>query len=135
MFRFLVWPMSARLARLLAIAALAASGPAGAQPAPSFQSRCGELRQAMAGLRGREETELVTIEVVGPLELVHTETGLVYLGLCGPPHPRVLCVTYETNGRKVGDRVVVAGSIVPRGPDFIQLDPCLHRLPEPEDKP
>ena len=47
---------------------------------------------------------------------------------------RVLCVTYETNGRKVGDRVVVTGSILPRGPDFVQLDPCLHNEPTPEDK-
>ena len=126
--------MPARIISLLALATLACANAAGAQPAPSFQARCGELRQAMAGLRGREETELVTIEVVGPLELVHSESGLVYLGLCGPPHPRVLCITYETNGRKAGDRVVVAGSIVPRGPDFILLDPCLHRLPDREDK-
>jgi hypothetical protein len=126
--------MSPRVVFLLGLAALACVNPAGAQPAPSFQSGCGELRQAMAGLDRREETELVTIEVAGPLELVHSESGLVYLGLCGPPHPRVLCITYETNGRKVGDRVVVTGSIVPRGPDFIQLDPCLHRLPEAGDK-
>ena len=88
----------------------------------------------MAGLKSREQDELVAIEVVGELKLVHEVAGLVYLGLCGPPHPRVLCVTYETNGRKLGDRVVVAGTIVPRGPDFVQLDPCLHRLPDEDDK-
>lgn len=111
------------------------SGTAAAQPAPTFQARCGEVREAVAGLQGREQNELITIEVIG--ELVHLEegAGLVYLGLCGPPDPRVLCVTYQTNGRKLGDRVVVVGALVPRGPDFIQLDPCLHNLPGPEDKP
>jgi hypothetical protein len=28
----------------------------------------------------------------------------------------------------------VTGSILPRGPDFVQLDPCLHHEPEPGDK-
>lgn len=125
-------------ALFLALAPLALSltsaDRAAAQPAPSFQSGCAKLRDAMVGLKGREESELVTIEVVGALELVHQEMGLVYLGLCGPPYPRVLCITYATNGRRKGDRVVVVGSVVPRGPDFIQLDPCLHREPEPGDK-
>jgi len=123
-----------RLLALTALAALALSAPAHAQPAPTFQARCGELRAAMAGLNGREEDELVAIEVVGPLAFVRDAGGIAYLGLCGPPDPRVLCVTYETNGRKVGDRVVVTGSILPRGPDFVQLDPCLHNEPTPEDK-
>jgi hypothetical protein len=123
-----------RTALLLALAVLASAAAARAQPAPSFQARCGELRQAMAGLNGREEDELITIEVVGPLAFVRDAGGIVYLGLCGPPDPRVLCVTYETNGRKLGDRVVVTGSILPRGPDFVQLDPCLHHEPGPDDK-
>jgi hypothetical protein len=128
-----------RATRLLAfgallLTALAFPDTTTAQPAPTFQARCGELRAAMAGLNGREEDELVAIEVVGKLAFVRDAGGIVYLGLCGPPDPRVLCVTYETNGRKVGDRVVVTGSILPRGPDFVQLDPCLHNEPTPEDK-
>ena len=119
---------------LLLLTTPAVVDSAHAQPAPTFQARCGELRQAMAGLNGREEDELITIEVVGPLAFVRDAGGIVYLGLCGPPDPRVLCVTYETNGRKVGDRVVVTGSILPRGPDFVQLDPCLHHEPGPDDK-
>ncbi|MEZ5787849.1 MAG: hypothetical protein R3D62_15555 [Xanthobacteraceae bacterium] len=119
---------------LAVYSALVVSGAALAQPAPSFQATCAELRQAMAGLKSREENELVAIEVVGDLKLVYEGPGLVYLGLCGPPHPRVLCVTYQTNGRKVGDRVVVVGTIVPRGPEFVQLDPCLHSLPDEDDK-
>jgi hypothetical protein len=105
-----------------------------AQPAPSFQARCSELRAAMAALQGREEKELVTIEVIGPLQIVREENGLAFLGLCGPPDPRVLCITYEANDRQVGDRVVVIGSIHPAGEEFIQLDPCLHYTPSAEDK-
>jgi hypothetical protein len=46
--------------------------------------------------------------------------------MCEPPDPQVLCVTYETGGRKRGDRVVLTGSYSRRGPDHILLDPCLH---------
>ena len=28
----------------------------------------------------------------------------------------------------------VAGTIVPRDPEFVQLDPCLHRLPDEDHK-
>lgn len=105
-----------------------------AQPAPSFQARCSELREAMKALAGREERELVTIEVVGELQIVREQNGLVFLGLCGPPDPRVLCITYEANGRQVGERVLVVGGIHPAGEDFIQLDPCLHHTPTAEDK-
>jgi len=115
------------------LASLSSSAPS-AQPAPSFQARCGELRQAIKELEGREERELVTIEVVGPLQIVREDNGLAFLGLCGPPDPRVLCITYEANGREVGERVVVIGSIHPAGEDFIQLDPCLHYTPTAEDK-
>jgi hypothetical protein len=35
-------------------------------------------------------------------------------------------VTYETNGVVEGDEVILTGNLIPRGPDHIQLDPCLH---------
>lgn len=100
----------------------------GAQPAPSFQATCSELRQAVRDMNW--QGELVTIEVVGELTIVDTDGALVYFGMCEPPDPQVLCVTYESNGRKVGERVVVTGAYIPRGPDHIQLDPCLHHLPD-----
>lgn len=100
-----------------------------AQPAPSFQASCGELRQAIEDLNYKDG-ELVTIAVSGELTIVGTDGALIYLGMCKPPDPQVICVTYETNGRKVGDTVIVTGGYVPRGRDYIQLDPCLHHLPE-----
>ena len=119
---------------VLALAALVGSNPARAQPPSLFQARCSELRGAMSGLHGRQEEERTTIEVVGPLASVRDAGGIVYLGLCGPPDPRVVCVTYETMGRKLGDRVVVNGTILPRDPDLVQLEPCQHREPGPDDK-
>ena len=122
---------------ILAVVAFCASLLAehvSAQPAATFQARCSELRDSMKALAGREERELVTIEVVGELQIVREQDGLVFLGLCGPPDPRVFCITYEANGRQVGDRVLVVGGIHPAGEDFIQLDPCLHHTPTAEDK-
>jgi hypothetical protein len=116
-----------RVAILLAAALL--PSPAGAQPAPSFRASCGELRGAIEKL-GWKEGELVTIEVVGTLTLVRHDGALAYLAMCRPPDPQVLCVSYETNGRKVGESAVLTGAYIPRGPNHIQLDPCLHHGPE-----
>jgi hypothetical protein len=116
------------IALILFLAALQAS-TAWAQPAPTFRATCGELRQALRDHRIDGE-ELVTIEVVGTLTIVRSDGALVYMGVCRPPDPEVLCVTYETGGRKAGERAVVTGAYIPRGPDYIQLDPCLHHDPE-----
>lgn len=119
---------------LVALLASFAPGAASAQPAPSFQARCSEIKESLSALKGQSQGELVTIEVVGPLQIVREEGGLAFLGLCGPPDPRVLCISYEAGGRQVGDRVVVVGSVRPTDEDFIQLDPCLHYTPTAEDK-
>jgi hypothetical protein len=100
-----------------------------AQPAPSFLAPCGELRKAVGKLKGKDE-ELVTIEVMGELTSVKSDGALVYMFMCRPPDPMVLCITYETNGRKAGDRLILTGSYSQRGPNHILLDPCLHNPPE-----
>ncbi len=102
---------------------------ASAQPEPSFKARCGELRKAMRALDGKEG-ELVTIQVEGTLSAVQEGSGLVYLVLCAKPDPQVLCVTYATNDRKRGDKVVVAGTFERVGSDHVKLDPCLHHPPD-----
>ena len=99
-----------------------------AQPAPTFQSDCRGLRDAVATLKN-PDGDLVTIAVEGDLTIVHSDGALVYLVVCRAPNPQVMCVTYETNDRKVGDRVILTGAYVPRGPNHIQLDPCLHHPP------
>ena len=103
--------------------------PGNAQPAPTFRATCAELRGALRDHK-IDGYELVTIEVIGTLTITHSDGALVYLGMCRPPDPQVLCVTYELEGRKVGDEVILTGAYIPRGPDHIQLDPCLHHEPE-----
>ena len=100
-----------------------------AQPEPSFRSPCRDLRATLRTLDMRGDP-LVTIQVEGALTAVQSDGALVYLGLCAPPDPRVLCVTYADNGRRVGDMVVVSGAYSQRGPDHVLLDPCLHFPPE-----
>jgi hypothetical protein len=118
-----------RLASLIAAALLAGTVAARAQPEPTFRASCSELRMALKSLAGREG-ELITIQVEGPLTMVKTGAGLTYLGLCQAPDPQVLCVTYDDNGRKAGERVVVSGSWEQFGPDHVKLDPCLHHPPD-----
>lgn len=103
--------------------------PGRAQPAPTFRATCPELRGALRDHK-IDGYDLVTIEVIGRLTIAHSDGTLVYLGMCRPPDPQVLCVTYELDGRKVGDEVVLTGSYIPRGPNHIQLDPCLHHEPD-----
>ena len=99
-----------------------------AQPAPSFHASCGELRAAIAKL-DRDDEALVTIEVEGALRQVHFDGVLAYLVVCAAPDPQVLCVTYSTGNRKVGDRATVTGAFTQRGPDHVLLDPCLPSPP------
>jgi hypothetical protein len=100
-----------------------------AQPAPTFRSACADLRRAIREHRV-DGSELVTIEVEGTLTIVHSDGALVYLGMCKAPDLQVLCVTYESGERKVGDRAILIGSYIPRGPDHVQLDPCLPHEPD-----
>lgn len=115
---------SARFSAVVALVAAQAAMSAAAQPVPSFTSSCGELRKEIGRLERKEE--MVTIAVRGRLTAVRDDGALVYLFMCRAPEPRVLCVTYETNGSKEGDEVFVTGNFIERDKDHIQLDPCLH---------
>lgn len=102
---------------------------ADADMAPRIQARCSEVGRFTRG----KETGLkrVDFSVTGTLALVHHDGTLAYLGLCGtPPDPKVLCVTYQTNGLRVGDQVVVTGGYSKQSADFILLDPCLASQPD-----
>jgi hypothetical protein len=96
-----------------------------AQPAPFLRSTCQNLRASVRKLNPKPD-DYFTIEVAGTLTDVHSDGVLVYMLMCSPPDPQVLCVTYSTSGRKKGDGVILAGTYSQRGPDHIMLDPCLH---------
>ncbi len=91
------------------------------------QARCEQLREATREVE--TGAKRVDLSVVGALTFVHHDGTLAYLGLCGPPDIRVLCVTYQTNGLKVGDVVMVAGGYGRPDADHIVLDPCLATQP------
>ena len=100
-----------------------------AQPAPSFLSTCENLRESLSGLQ-LEAEELVTISVQGAARIAAQDEALAYISVCSPPHPHVLCVTYQLNGRKAGDPVVVTGALNVVDDAHIMLDPCLASSPE-----
>jgi hypothetical protein len=119
---------------LLALAVMTAV-PLGAraQPDASFRSTCGEIRAKLDRL-GAERGDYFAIQVVGEVKYVGSDAALAYLGVCGPPDPRVLCVTYVTGEWKIGDTVMVTGIFSEDRPDYIKLDPCLHSKPGGSDK-
>lgn len=105
------------------------SGTGGqAQPEPSFRTGCEGLRDSLARLAAKPG-EYFTIQLVDTLRYVGSDQALAYLGLCEPPAPRVLCVTYSRDDWKVGDRVMVSGAFSEDRPGYVKLDPCLHARP------
>jgi hypothetical protein len=87
----------------------------------------GESQSARGG-----EGRVLYDQVVGRLEFVSKTESVALLGMCGPPNPRVLCVTYSTDDWKVGDTAMISGAFGEDRPDYIKLDPCLHaKAPAP----
>jgi hypothetical protein len=72
----------------------------------------------------------IDLSVAGSLTAVQTDGLLWYLVLCSSPDIRIMCVTYQSNGMKAGDRVVVHGGYRRRDADHVLLDPCLANQPE-----
>jgi hypothetical protein len=100
-----------------------ASRPAfspGDLPAKSH-ARCEELR-AMADATP-DPGYRIDLSVVGALTLVRTDGALWYLVTCSDL--RVMCVTYEANEMKVGDRVFMQGAYRRIDRNHAVLDPCL----------
>jgi hypothetical protein len=122
-------PRTVVVAMLVGVAAGWAGAPLHAQPEPSFGATCDKLRTALETLSPTPE-DYITIEVVGRLEEIHSDGTLVYMLMCTPPNPRVLCVTYSVGERKVGDRTILTGTYNNHGPDHVMLDPCLHHSEE-----
>ena len=96
------------------------------QPAQAY-ARCEQIRPMLSGMT--EPDDRIDLSVVGELTLVRTDGALWYLGLC--TDIQVLCVTYESNDMKPGERVFMKGGYIRRSPDHILLDPCLATRREP----
>jgi len=90
------------------------------RPAKTY-ARCDEIRRMSAGIP--EPEGRIDLSVTGELTFVRTDGALWYLFICADV--RVLCVTYQSNDMKPGDRVVMQGGYSRRDANHVMLDPCL----------
>jgi hypothetical protein len=120
--------------RAAAALILALTAPAGAQdmfsnrPAfsgpeqpPERYAECGELRAMAKGLPVPDTR--IDLAVIGNLRLVKGDGALWYLVIC--EDLRVMCVTYQSNDMKVGERVIMRGGYRRLDDNHVVLDPCL----------
>lgn len=67
----------------------------------------------------------VSFAIEGELVAVEWDGALAYLVMCEESGVQVMCVTYSTDGRHVGDKVLFGGGYSRVGERRILLDPCL----------
>lgn len=96
------------------------------QPARA-PATCADLGPQLAGLP--EPSTRIDLTVVDALTLVQTDGALWYLAVCASPAIRVLCVTYQGNGLKPGERALLRGGYNRQDPAHVVLDPCLASRP------
>lgn len=97
----------------------------GDQPAQQV-ARCEELRAQAEGVDFPGFR--VDLSLAGTLTLVRTDGALWYFVLCSDM--RVMCVAYQENEMKAGDRVTVKGGYRRLDLNHVVLDPCLA-TPDP----
>ena len=68
----------------------------------------------------------VDLSATGKLTMVRTDGALWYLVIC--QDVRIMCVTYQQNGMKVGDVVKMQGAYQRLDPNHVLLDPCLAQF-------
>jgi hypothetical protein len=91
-------------------------------------AECRDVRRMADGIP--ELDYRIDLSVVGSLTAVQTDHVLWYLVLCSAPDIRIMCVTYQSNGMAIGDRVIVKGGYLRRDANHVLLDPCLANRPE-----
>ncbi len=97
------------------------------QPAQT-PAECSDVRRMADGIS--ELDYRIDLSVAGSLTAVQTDQVLWYLVLCSAPDIRIMCVTYQSNGMAIGDRVIVKGGYQRRDANHVMLDPCLANRPE-----
>lgn len=90
------------------------------QPAKTFAT-CDQVGPMSEGLPVMDER--IDLSVVGELTLVKTDGALWYLVMCSDV--RIMCVTYQSNGMQVGERVFMKGGYRRLDERHAVLDPCL----------
>lgn len=92
-----------------------------AETPPKASARCEEVRAMAEGVPS--DGDRIDLSVTGALTLVKTDGALWYLVVCSDL--RVMCVAYQGNDMKVGDRVEMRGAYRRLDPNHAVLDPCL----------
>jgi hypothetical protein len=92
----------------------------GDHPARSI-AQCHQVRAMSEGLT--DPGFRIDLSAAGKLTLVKSDGALWYLVICSDV--RIMCVTYEANGMKVGDMVKMQGAYQRLDANHIVLDPCL----------
>jgi hypothetical protein len=96
-----------------------------AEQPPERPAACEEVRAMSAGLEPTEAR--IDLAILGKLTLVKTDGALWYLVMCSDL--RIMCVTYQSNGMKIGDRVLFRGGYKRLDENHAVLDPCLANAP------
>jgi hypothetical protein len=92
----------------------------GSQPAKR-PAACEELRHMSAGLKAPDSR--IDLAIVGQLTAIRSEGSFWYLEMCRDL--QVMCLTYQSNGMKVGDRVLFRGAYTRLDENHVVLGPCL----------
>jgi hypothetical protein len=96
--------------------------------APARQpATCADIGRQLAGLP--EPASRIDLTIVDALTLVQTDGALWYLAVCSSPAIRVLCIAYEANALKAGDRALLRGGYNRQDETHVVLDPCLASRP------
>jgi hypothetical protein len=90
------------------------------QPPKRFAA-CDEVRKMSEGLP--QDDKRIDLAVTGDLTLVKSDGALWYLVICDDV--RIMCVTYESNDMRLGERVFMRGGYRRLDPRHAVLDPCL----------
>ena len=98
----------------------------GDHPAKS-SAQCHEVRAMSGDLQ--DPGFRVDLSATGKLTMVRTDGALWYLVIC--QDVRIMCVTYQQNGMKVGDVVKMQGAYQRLDPNHVLLDPCLAEFNRP----
>jgi hypothetical protein len=90
---------------------------------PDLVATCEDIR-SWAGKAPKTDAR-ISLAIKGELSRVQGGDALVYLTMCAEPNPKVICVTYRSNGMSAGDVVTFAGGYRQLDGERIVLDPCL----------
>jgi hypothetical protein len=100
------------------------------QPPKRFAT-CDEVGPMSEGLPRSDNR--IDFAVAGDLTMVKGDGALWYLVMCSDV--RVMCVTYESNDMKAGERVFMRGGYRRLDDHHAVLDPCLASSEEPDLPP